>query len=104
MSRGSLIGITRLASWCRSVIPSDGFFYPHHTPMMDTFSCIPFNLPHLIFEKRICYKATLFPFKSFYSCLMISTLPATGVRLLTLTSNLLSDIIFDVTAVKTNVT
>ena len=23
--------------------PRDRFFYPHHTPMIDTFSCIPFD-------------------------------------------------------------
>ena len=28
---------------CRTVIPSDRFFCPHHTPMIDTFSCIPFD-------------------------------------------------------------
>ena len=35
---------------------------------------------------------------------MKSTLPATAVRFFTLASNLHSDVIFDVTAVKTNVT
>ena len=29
----------------------DGFFYPHHTSMTDTFSCIPSELPHLIFKE-----------------------------------------------------
>ena len=33
--------VTRVTD--RTVIPSDGIFYPHHTPMIDTFSCIPFN-------------------------------------------------------------
>ena len=37
----------------KSVTPSDRFFYPHHTPMMDTFSCIPFDLPHLIFKEEL---------------------------------------------------
>ena len=36
-----------------ALIPSDRFFYPHHTPMIDTFSCIPFDLPHLIFEVEL---------------------------------------------------
>ena len=56
LSRGSLIGITRLAEWCRTVIPSDRFFYPHHTPMIDTFSCIPFDTPHLIFKVELAMK------------------------------------------------
>ena len=30
-SRESLFGITRLAKGCRTVIPSDGFFYPPHS-------------------------------------------------------------------------
>ena len=34
----------------------DGFFYPHHTPMIDTFSCIPFDLPHLIFKVELTMK------------------------------------------------
>ena len=25
-------------------LPSDGIFYPHFTSMMNTFSCIPFDL------------------------------------------------------------
>ena len=33
--------------------PRDRFFYPHHTPMIDIFSCIPFDLPHLIFIKEL---------------------------------------------------
>ena len=40
---------TRLAEGCRTVISSDGFFYPPHIPIIDTFSCIPFDKPHLIF-------------------------------------------------------
>ena len=35
---------------------SDRFFYPHHTPMTDTLSCIPFDLPHLIFNKELAIK------------------------------------------------
>ena len=38
------------------VIPSDGFFYPHHIPMIDTFSCIPFDLTHLIFKVELDIK------------------------------------------------
>ena len=38
------------------VILSDGFFYPHHTPMKDTFSCIHFDLPHLIFKEELAIK------------------------------------------------
>ena len=39
-----------------AVIPSDRFFYPHHTPMIDTFSCILFDLPHLIFKAELANK------------------------------------------------
>ena len=68
--------------------------------MIDTFSCIPFNLPHLIF-KVACYEITLFPVKGFYLNLKKSTLPATAVRLFTCTSNLHKvTSFFDVTAVK----
>ena len=40
------------------VILNDGFFYPHYmiTPMIDTFSCIPFDLPHLIFKVELAIK------------------------------------------------
>ena len=48
--------VTDQAEWCRTVIPSDRFFYPHHTPMIDTFSCIPFDLPHLIFKVELAMK------------------------------------------------
>ena len=83
------------------MIPSDRFFYPHHTPMIDTFSCIPFDLPHFIFK----VKFALFPLKGFYLSLKKSTLPATAVRFFTFTSNLHKvTSFFDVTAVKTNVT
>ena len=71
--------------------------------MIDTFSCIPLNLPHLIFKVELA--VILFPLKSFYSSLKKSMLPATAVRLFTLTSNLHKvTSFFDVTAVKTNVT
>ena len=39
-----------------AVIPSDRFFYPHHTPMIDTFSCIPFDLPYLTFKVELAMK------------------------------------------------
>ena len=41
-----------------------GFFYPHHTPIIDPFSCIPFDLPHLIFKVESAIKYT-FSFKEF---------------------------------------
>ena len=73
--------------------------------MIDTFSCIPFDLPHFDFQRRTCYKVILFPLKSFYSCLKKSTLPATAVRFLTLTSKLHKVTSFlDVMAIKSNVT
>ena len=39
----------------------------------DTFSCIPFDLPHFIFKVKLA----LFPLKGFYLSLKKSTLPAT---------------------------
>ena len=73
------------------MIPSDRFFYPHHTPMIDTFSCIPFALPHFIFKVKLA----LFPLKGFYLSLKKSPLPATAVRFFTFTSNLHKvDVIF----------
>ena len=72
--------------------------------MIDTLSSIPFNLPHLIFNKELATK-NIFPLKNFYSCLMKSTLPATAVRFFTLASNLHKVTSFsDITTVKTNVT
>ena len=35
-------GTTRLAEWCQTVIPRKRFFYLSLTPMLDSFSCIPF--------------------------------------------------------------
>ena len=73
--------------------------------MIDTLSCIPFDLPHLIFSKELAIKQHFFPLKNFYSCLMKSTLPATVVRFFSLASNLHKvTSLSDVTAVKTNVT
>ena len=37
-------------------VPSDGFFYLPHTTMIDSFSCIPFDLPHLIFKVELAKK------------------------------------------------
>ena len=47
--------------------PRDRFFYPHHTPkkdtyyphhtsLTDTFSCISFDLPHLVFKVEFTIK------------------------------------------------
>ena len=75
------------------------FFYPHHTPMIDTFSCIPSD-----FQSRTCYEITLFPCQGFYLSLKKSTLPTTTVQFFTFASNLHKVTLFlDVTAVK-NVT
>ena len=72
--------------------------------MIDTFSCIPFDLPHLIYKVELAIKY-FFPLKSFYSSLKNLTLPATAVRFFTLMSNLHKvTSFFDVTAVKFNVT
>ena len=72
--------------------------------MIDTFSCIPFDLPHLIFKVELAIKL-FFPLKSFCFSLKNSTLPATADRVFTFTSNLHKvTSFFDVTAVKTNVT
>ena len=46
----------------------------------------------------------MFSFKEFLFKFKKPTLPATSVRFFTLTSNLHNDVIFDVTAVKANVT
>ena len=40
--RGLLFGITRLAEWCRTVIPSDISYKSHQTLIMDSCSCILF--------------------------------------------------------------
>ena len=40
-SQGSPFSITRLAEWWQLVIPTDGFFYPILTQIMDSFSCSP---------------------------------------------------------------
>ena len=68
--------------------------------MIDTFSCIPSDLPHLIFKTELA-----FPINSFYTSLQKPTLPATAVRFFTLTSNLHKvTSFFDVIGFKTNVT
>ena len=76
---------------CRVMPNSDPewqiFLYTPYThdrySFLHTFWFITFD-----FQKRICYKPTPFPLKTFYSILMISTLSATPVRFLTLTSYL----------------
>ena len=69
--------------------------------MIATYSCIPFDLPHLIFKVEIA----LFPLNGYYLSLKKSTLPATAVRFFRFTSNLHKvTSFFDVTAVKINVT
>ena len=86
---------------CRTVIPSDMVFYPHHTPVIDTFSYIPFDLSHLIFKSRTRCRVILFSLKSFYTSLKKPTLPVTAVRFFTLTSNLLKETsLFDVSGCK----
>ena len=73
--------------------------------MIDTFSCIPVDLPHLIFKEELAIKELFSVKDSFYSSLKKSTLPATGIWFFMLTSNLHKvTSFFDVTAVKTNVT
>ena len=44
---------------CRVMLSSDPEC-PHHTPMLDTFSCIPFDLPHLIFKVQLAIKKHIF--------------------------------------------
>ena len=46
--------VTRVTD--RHHLPSDRFFYPHRTPMIDTFYCMPFDLPHLIFKVELAVK------------------------------------------------
>ena len=46
--RGSLFGITRFCGVMQIVIQEDGFFYPHQTTMVDSFSCIHFDVQNLI--------------------------------------------------------
>ena len=69
--------------------------------MIETFSCIPFDLPHLILKVELSF----FPLKGFRLGLKKSTLPATAVRFFTFTSNLHKvTSFFDVTAIKSYVT
>ena len=55
--------------------------------MIDTFSCIPFELPHLIFKVELAINNT-FSFKEFLLIFKEPTLPATAVQFFTVTSNL----------------
>ena len=54
--------------------------------MIDTFSCIPFDLPHLIFKVELAISLHFF-LKSFYSSLKKPMPPATAARFFTLTSH-----------------
>ena len=108
LSRGSLIGITRLAELCRTVIWSDGFFDPNDTPMKEIFSCIPFDLPYLIFKVELAVKEKV-SFRMFLLKFKKSTLPMVVVRFFTSTPNLykltsLFSVFMTSSAVKTNVT
>ena len=71
--------------------------------MIDTFSWIPFDLPHLIFKVDLAIKYHFF-LKEFLLKFKEADATTDPVRFYTLTSNLHSDVIFDVTAIKTNVT
>ena len=42
LSWGYLFGITRLAEWCWTVIPSDGIFNSNQTSITGSFSCMLF--------------------------------------------------------------
>ena len=64
-----------------------------------------FLIHHMWFSKKNLVWSNIFPLKGFYWSSKKSTLPATAVRFITLTSNLHKVTSFsDVTAVKTNVT
>ena len=43
------------------MIPNDRFFYPHHTPMIDTFYLHTSRFTTFDFQRRTCYKVILFP-------------------------------------------
>ena len=48
LSKGHCLASRGFADWCQTVNPRDGFFYPHRTTMIDSFSCTPFERQHLI--------------------------------------------------------
>ena len=50
--------ITRLAEWCRTVIPNDGIFNSHQTVIMDSFSCMLF-LHQQYLSVNMCYFVNL---------------------------------------------
>ena len=58
----------------------------HHEA--DTFSCVPFDLPHLIFQRRTCCKVTLLSIEEFLLKLNEIELPATAVGFFMFASNL----------------
>ena len=47
---GYLFGITMLAEWDRTVIPGKWFFILYLTPMIGSFSCIPFDFSCIPFD------------------------------------------------------
>ena len=55
--------------------------------MIDTFSCTPFDLPHLIFKVELTIKL-FFPFKVFLLKFKEFDATSAAVQFLTLTSNL----------------
>ena len=72
--------------------------------MIDTFSCIHFDLPHLIFKVELAIKL-FFSFKEFL--LRFKEFDATSDRRSVFNVNVefaLSDVIFDVVCFKINVT
>ena len=48
-------GLSSDAEQCSQVT----VFYPYRTLMIDNFSCIPFDLPHLIFEVKLLFYSIL---------------------------------------------
>ena len=53
LARGSLSDITRLASWCQTVIARDRFVFLPLTPMIYSFSCIPFISKRWFFNNAV---------------------------------------------------
>ena len=85
---------SRVTDFLSTPYTHDRYFFLH------TFWITTFD-----FQRRTCYEITLFPLKGFYFNLKKSTLPVTAILFFTFTSNLHKvTSIFDVTAVKTNVT
>ena len=56
-SREQVFSITRLAEWCRTVIPSDELFNSHRTTIIESFSCILLLRPlYLSLDMRYFYQ------------------------------------------------